>query len=143
MTSSVVTSLAVTPKADNNKGVGSNVVLIAAGAGVAQVITPAQPQNAVSVINSTANYIRVTYTLAVGINATGAAATRVRLVMPGIIDNLDLGATDGNSAADVILPITSVSVVAVNTPAATSEVGTLAVATAATAGIVVLNWASA
>lgn len=143
MSSSIVSSLAVTPKADNSKGVGSNVFAIPAGAGVPVVITPAQPQNAVTVINTTANWLRVTFTFTAGILSTAAAGTRVRLVPPGLIDNVDLGATDGNTASDVILPIASVSIVALVTPTATAEGSTLAVATAATAGVGVLNWASA
>jgi hypothetical protein len=143
MSSSIVSSLAVTPKADNSKGVGSNVFAIPAGAGVPVVVTPAQPQNAVTVINTTANWLRVTFTFTSGILTSAPAPTQCRLVPPALVDNTDLGLTDGGSAFNFISPIASVSIVALLTPTATAEGGTLAVATAATAGVGVLNWASA
>lgn len=128
------------PVADNAKNVGSNVVAIAAGAGVAQVVTPIVPQHGLTVENMTSNWIRLSWTFTAGIVAGGAAANRVSLIPPNRGWTFDFGDHAGDNALGEITPVTSVSVIAVAAPTATIESGALTAATAATAGLVVMNW---
>jgi hypothetical protein len=130
----------IAPPADNAKGLGSNVAFIPAGAGVAQTITPAVPQNAVSIVNMTANVLRVTVTFSAGIVSGGTPAQRCLLVPPLFTIAEDLSSnTDGGGAGE-ITPIASLSVVPLVNPTASAEGSTIAVATAATAGLVYFNF---
>ena len=80
-----------------------------------------------------------------GITAVGAAATRVFLIPPGgtySADFADEGASD--NAIGALNAIDSVSLIAVIAPAAgVVEASTLLAATAAIAGYVAINFASA
>jgi hypothetical protein len=121
------------------------VVAVAAGAGVAAVVNPAQPEQGATVFNVSNNWIRGTITFTAGVVALGAAATRVFVVPPGgtySFDFADEGATD--SATGAIGAIDSISIIAVTPPATgVVEASTLAAATAAVAGYVAVNFASA
>lgn len=131
---------------DLSKELESQVGTIAAGAGAAMVFNPAQPQQGATVYNVSNNVIRGTVTLTAGTVALGAAATRAFTVPAGGTYSFDLadeGLTD--SATGAIGAIDSISIVPVTVPAAAgvAEASTLAVAVAATAGYVVVNFASA
>jgi hypothetical protein len=131
----------ITP--DLNKEAEAFLVRIAAGAGVAAVVNPAQPQSAFTAFNISNNYVRLTYTWSAGIISLGTAATRVSIIPPGgtfSADGADEGATD--SAPGSIGFVDSISVVPVDVPVAAgvTEVGTLTAAAAAQAGYVAVNF---
>jgi hypothetical protein len=139
-------SFAAPTAADLNKEVESFAVTIVAGAGVAQVVNPAQAEEGVTVFNVSNNVIRATVVFSAGIVAAGGAATRAFLVPAGgtaSIDWADSGATD--SAQGNIGAIDSLSIVPVTIPVAAGvvEASTLAVAAAATPGYVLVNFATA
>jgi hypothetical protein len=136
-------SFGFTPVADNSKAVGSNVVQVAAGAGVAQTITPVVPQQGATIINLSNNWLRFTWTFTAGITAGGAAANRVTLIPPNFTQSVDFSDNAGDNAINSLDVVTSVAVIATLTPTATVEAGVLGTATAATAGTVVINWISA
>lgn len=129
---------------DLNKEVQSFAVGVAAGAGVAQVVNPSIPVESVTAFNYSNNLLRATVTFTAGINATGTTTSRTFLIPPGATasyDWADEGATD--SVVGGLGPIDSLSVQAVAPVAgAVSESGTLAAATAATAGFVYFNFGS-
>lgn len=119
---------------------------ILAGAGVAGVVNPAQPQQGFTAFNVSNNAVRGTITFTAGIVAAGGAATRVFLIPAGgtySADFADEGTTD--SVTGAIGAIDSISFVPVSLPVAAGVVedSTLAVAAAATAGYVAINFASA
>lgn len=133
-------SFGFTPIADNTKQVGSNVVAIASGAGVSQTVTPITPQQGATVINLSANYIRVGWVYTPGIAGGGAVANRVTLIPPNFTQTIDFGDTEGESSTSSIDAVTSATVIAVVNPTVTVEAGTLGAATAAAAGLVIFNW---
>jgi hypothetical protein len=105
-----------------------------------------QPQQGATIYNVSNNVIRGTVVLTAGTVAVGAAATRTFTVPAGGTYSFDLadeGTTD--SATGAIGSIDSISIVPVTVPVAAGvvEASVLAVAAAATAGYVVVNWASA
>jgi hypothetical protein len=111
-------------------------------ANAAQVVTPAAPQQSFTAYNmSSTSWVRATITLAAGITATGAAATRVQILPPLSVISVDLGSSIDDASGN-IEAITSVSFIAVATPAATAEVGTLAAAAPAAPVIVAVNFGS-
>jgi hypothetical protein len=128
---------------DVTKEVGAFVVGIPAGAGVAQVVNPAVPVQSVTAYNYTTNLIRGTVTFSAGVTATGVAATRTFLVPPGATYSLDFSNHDGDNAVGAIDAIDSISFIAVLPGAVTAEASALVAATAAVAGVVYLNFASA
>jgi hypothetical protein len=133
----------ITP--DLTKEAEAFLVTIAAGAGVAAVVNPVQPQSAFTAYNVSNNYVKLTYTWTAGIVSLGSAATRVSLIPPGGTWSFD-GADEGNSdnAAGSLGLVDSISVVPVDVPAAAGvvEVGTLTAAAAAQAGKVIINFVS-
>jgi hypothetical protein len=131
---------------DLAKELESQVGTIAAGAGVPMVFNNLQPQQGATIYNVSNNVIRGTVVLTAGTVAVGAAATRTFTVPAGGTYSFDLadeGTTD--SATGAIGSIDSISIVPVTVPATAGvvEASVLAVAAAATAGYVVVNWASA
>lgn len=142
-------SFALTPvpvAPDLAKEVESHIITIVAGAGVAQVSNPAQNQQGFLVFNNSTNLIRGTVTFSAGIVAAGGAATRTFLIPAnGTLaqDYADESTTD--SVAGSIGAIDSISFVPVTAPAAAgvAESSTLAVATAATAGNIIVDYLSA
>lgn len=135
-------SFGFVPVADNTKQVGSNIVQIAAGVGVAQTVTPVVPQQGATVINLSSNWVRVGWVYTAGVTGGGAAANRVTLVPPNFTQTIDFGDTSGDSSLASLDTITSATVIATLNPSATAEAGTLGAATAAVAGTVVINWIS-
>jgi hypothetical protein len=126
--------------ADNSKGLGSNVIFIGTGAGVSQTVTPVVPQNAVSIVNMTANVLRVTVTFSPGIVSGGTAAQKCLLIPPIFTIAPDLSSnTDGGGAGE-ITPIASLAVVPLVTPTASAEGSTIAIATASSPGLVYFNF---
>jgi hypothetical protein len=135
-------SFGFVPVADNTKQVGANLVQIAAGAGVAQTVTPIVPQQGATIINLSSNWIRVGWVYAAGVSGGGAAANRVTIVPPNFTQTIDFGDVDGDNSLAALDAVASVTVIATLNPSATAEAGTLGAATAAVAGTVVLNWIS-
>lgn len=129
--------------ADTTKEVVSYIVAIPAGAGVAQVVNPAVPVQAVMVDNNTSNLIRGLVTFTAGITSATPAAQRVFLVNPGSVVHIDFSDHDGDNAVGSIDAIDSVSFTAVQPGAVTAEASTLAASTAAVAGMMVVNLTSA
>jgi hypothetical protein len=128
--------------ADLTKEVVSYVVAIPAGAGVAQVVDPAVPVQALTAYNYSSALVRAVVTFAAGITSTGVAATRTFLVPPGATASLDFADHDGDNAVGHVNAIESVSFIAVVPGAATAEASTLAAATAAVAGLVYVNFSA-
>jgi hypothetical protein len=131
---------------DLAKEVESQIITIAAGAGVAQVSNPAQPQQGFTAYNVSNNLIRGTVVFTAGIVAAGGAATRTFLIPAGGTlsqDYADESMTD--SATGAIGAIDSISFVPVTVPAApgVAESSTLAVAAAATGGYIAIDYMSA
>ena len=128
---------------DLTKEVQSYTVGVAAGAGVAQVVNPTIPVQATTVYNYTNNLMRAIVTFSVGITNTGAAATRTFLIPPGATASIDFADHDGDNAVGAIDGIDSLSLSAVTPVAgAVTEGGALALAAAATAGFVYLNFSA-
>jgi hypothetical protein len=139
-------SFAAPTAADLNKEVESFAVTIAAGAGVAAVVDPAQPEEGVTVFNVSNNVVRATVTFSAGIVAAGGAATRAFLVPAGgtaSIDWADSGATDSAQGALGAIDSLSIAPVAIPVAAGVVEASALALATTATAGYVLVNFATA
>lgn len=127
--------------ADNDKKIGSHVAVIPA-AGTAQVVNPADNQNAVTVYNlSTVNMVRATVTFVAGIVGDATAAQQTFLVPAGGTFSVDFSNNAG-SVSGLIGAIESVSFVSVAIPAATSEASTLPALAAAAGAVVVANFAS-
>lgn len=131
---------------DLGKELESQVGTIAAGAGVPMVFNNLQPQQGATIYNVSGNVIRGTVLLTAGIIALGAAATRAFTIPAGGTYSFDLadeGITD--SATGAIGAIDQITIVPVTVPVAAGvvEASTMVVAAAATAGYVVVNWASA
>ena len=131
---------------DLAKEVESHIVTIVAGAGVAQVSNPAQPQQGFVAFNVSNNLIRGTVTFVAGIVAVGGAPTRTFLIPAGgtlAQDYADESTTD--SATGAIGAIESISFVPVTAPvvAGVIESSTLAVAAAATGGYIAVDYMSA
>jgi hypothetical protein len=131
---------------DLTKEVESHVITIASGAGVAQISNPAQPQQGFTAYNVSNNVIRGTVTFSASIVAAGGAATRTFLIPAGgtlAQDYADESISD--SATGSIGAIDSISFVPVTLPAAAgiAEGSTLAVAAAAVAGYVIVDYMSA
>lgn len=131
---------------DLSKELESQVGTIVSGAGVPMVFNNLQPQQGATVYNVSNNTIRGTVTLTAGTIALGAAATRTFLVPAGGTYSFDLADESiTDSATGAIGAIDSISIVPVTIPAVAGvvEASTLAVATAAVAGTVFVNWTSA
>lgn len=131
---------------DNTHEVESFVSTIVAGAGVAQVVNPTQPEQSATVFNYSANWVRGIVTFTTGVTALGGAATRAFLVPPNGTFNLDFSSeNDAASAAGVLGSIDSISLAPVAMPVAAGvvEASTLGLAAAASAGYVAVNFATA
>jgi hypothetical protein len=140
MSGIIQSGIPVSPPSDNSKGVGSHAVIIAAGAGVSQTVTPIVPQNAVSIINSTGNFLRATITFSVGITSGGTVTQRCILIPPLFTSVTDFTSNTGGGGSGEVTPIASLSIVPLVTPTATAEGSTIAVATAALPGVVICNF---
>ncbi len=130
---------------DLAKEVESHIITIVAGAGVAQVSNPVQPQQGFVAFNVSNNLIRGTVTFSAGIVAAGGAATRTFLIPAnGTLaqDYADESTTD--SVAGSIGAIDSISFVPVTAPAAAgiAEGSTLSIATTASAGTIIVDYLS-
>lgn len=125
---------------DLTKSAESFIVGIPAGAGVAQVVNPAQPQQAFTFFNTTNNWLRGTVAYVSGTIGTGDGTF---LVPPGGTYSWDSADHDGDNALGAVNAVDSISVIAVNTGAATAAASALVAATAAVAGVAAVNFASA
>lgn len=129
---------------DNNKEIGSHYVVIPAATNAAQVVNPAPNQQGATIFNMSAFLVRALVTFVAGINAVGAAATRVVLVPPNGTYSFDLSSPDGDNDPGNIQPIDSISLQVVTAPAATAEASTLtAPASIASAASLVVNFVTA
>ena len=127
---------------DLSKAVESFVVGVQAGAGVAAVVNPSVPMQALTAYNYTSNLLRATVTFSAGIVGTNAAPVRTFLIPPGATATLDFADHSGDNAVGAIDGIDSVSVIAVIPGAVTAEASTLAAATAAVAGVAYINFSA-
>lgn len=128
---------------DTTKAVESYVVSIPAGAGVAQVVNPTVPVQGFTAYNYTTNLLRGTVTFSAGVVGVNAAPVRTFLVPPGATYSLDFADHDGDNAVGAVDAIDAVSFIAVAPGVATAEASTLVAATAASAGLAYVNFASA
>ena len=135
--------MSTTVPPDNTKAVESFIVNVAAGAAAAQVVTPTVPMQSAFVYNATSNLMQGTVTFNAGITGVNVAAKRVFLVPAGATHAVDFSAHDGDNAVGAVDTILSISFRAVLNGTGVVSGDLAPAATAAIAGPVYVNLASA
>jgi hypothetical protein len=128
---------------DTNKELGSYIVTMVGGAGVAQLVTPTTQYQGLTAVNISENWVRLKVTFTAATVTATAAATKVILIAPGGSGAVDFTRDPVTNSSTGTIQSFEVSPVTVPVVAGAVEVSTLALAAAALAGYVTINLASA